>query len=162
MKKIILCSVVLLSFTTIISAQVKKKYPVKQVKITKVNPVQQYKATEIQPGITTLSSTGTYPAYGRTQGQVFSISDPVIRAFNENNGSVLGVSKLRYGVIHGHMIFYPTSTTSSGSSTGSGSVGTGSSIGNIGMNESALGANGKNPYAGPAMYGTGILIKKKD
>ena len=41
-----------------------------------------------------------------------------------------------------------------GSSTGPGSVGTGTSIGTMGTSGNGLGVNGKNPYAGPNIYGT--------
>jgi hypothetical protein len=55
-----------------------------------------------------------------------------------------------------HIIFHNTTATNSGTATGSGAVGTGSSIGASGTSGATMGVNGKNPYAGPGIYGTRV------
>lgn len=61
--------------------------------------------------------------------------------------------KRAYGFANGHLLLSTTSATTSGTITGSGSVGTGSSMGSLGTNGPAMELNGKSPYAGSAMWG---------
>jgi hypothetical protein len=162
MKRIIFSAMLLFIFTTSVPAQVGRKEPAKQTTIAKTNIVKKGKVVQKPMAVTTLNSTSNNAAFGNAAEQRFRISDPTIIWFNnrtyntkfENGSSLIGIPKLSSGIAHGHLIFYPTAATTSGSSTGSGAVGTGSSIGNVGTNGSGLGVNGKNPYAGPGMYGT--------
>jgi hypothetical protein len=98
-----------------------------------------------------MSSTNTY-----------TISDPTLLTLNARaNGSttpisksgIVGMPKRAYGFDNGHVLLYSTGATSSGTITGTGVVGTGSSLGNIGSYGPAIGLNGKSPYAGSTMWG---------
>ena len=106
-----------------------------------------------------LQDTGTYPA--RATGFP-RIADPTInlmraRAFGADADlGDLGLPRGTNGFANGHIILKPAGARSTGTSTGSGSVGTGTSPGSIGTSGPAMGVNGKNPYAGPGIYGTGI------
>lgn len=100
------------------------------------------------------------PAYNTLQ-----ITDPAIRLFNErahgydtmaSHSGIIGVPKRAYGIANGHIIFRSSTATSSGTITGSGSVGTGSSVGSMGTGAQVQGVNGKSPYSGPGMWGTKV------
>jgi hypothetical protein len=161
MKTIIFSTLVMCIFIMPVHGQVSKK-AAKQTVVSKPVAVKKQKTGQGQPSVTTLTSSSANAAFANVSDQRFKISDPTIRWFNnrandikaDNGSSVIGMPKLSYGIAHGHLIFHPTAATSSGLSTGSGSVGTGSSIGNVGMSESGIGVNGRNPYAGNAIYGT--------
>jgi len=92
----------------------------------------------------------------------FSIADPTIRALNLNanggdvrisNSGIVGMPKRAYGFANGHIYFSNRTATSSGTITGSGVVGTGSTMGSIGSYGPYLNINGKSPYAGSNMWG---------
>lgn len=114
---------------------------------------------------TVLNSMGTYNAYanGSAPAGRLQISDPTIRTLNERSFSrtspevlgsgIIGMPKMAYGVANGHILFRSTDAPTSGTSTGSGSVGTGTNVGPMGTAGHAIGVNGKNPYAGPGIYG---------
>lgn len=122
--------------------------------------------------LVSMNSTTANAAFAdRNSLHSFHIADPTIRWYNAmydyrhpDGNAVIGLPKLSNGIAHGKIIFYPTNATGSGSFTGNGSVGTGTSIGNIGTNGSVIGVNGKNPYAGPGVYGTRVLsdLREKD
>ena len=112
------------------------------------------------------SNYGSYPAKRNLYPYTgLQISDPTIRAFNKQaygrdtsvpTLGVIGVPKRAYGIVNGHLIFRSSSATSSGTITGSGEVGTGSSVGSAGAGGQVIGVNGKSPYAGPGMWGTKV------
>jgi|GEM_PF-1033279 len=92
-----------------------------------------------------------------------SIADPVLRTLNNRaNGATVDIDfrefmqigRGTYGLKHGHILLRPNGSTTSGGITGSGTVGTGSSLGNVGVHGTAIGVNGKNTYSGPGMWGT--------
>src|SRR5690349_3581720 len=58
-----------------------------------------------------------------------------------------------YGLANGRIILMPSGARSSGGITGSGGIGTGTSIGITGANGPAMQVNGKNLYAAPGIYG---------
>jgi hypothetical protein len=174
MKRVIVCFGLLVSLALSASAQSTGKTGAKKQQVTakKATPnkanTNKNEATTVKKNHerpTTLSSTGTYFALGNTtreQGRL-TIADPVIRTLNEratttNNidvpgSGILGMPKLAYGIGNGQLIFRSTVAPAIGTSTGSGSVGTGTNVGAIGTAGNTLGVNGKNPYAGPGIYG---------
>lgn len=108
-------------------------------------------------------SIGNYAAYPPAVNKGLYIADPTIRTLNERAASgrsakIIGVPKLTYGVANGNIIFYNTGANTSGSYTGSGAVGTGTSVGRAGAVGPAMGVNGKSPYAGPGVWGTTIGV----
>jgi len=118
-----------------------------------------------------LSSTTSYEAKAATDSSL-SISDPLINLLNQRaNGSrvsisssgIVGVPKRAFGFANGRILLRNTSATSSGTSTGTPSVGTGNSLGTIGASGAAIGLNGKSPDAGSTMWGNArnILVTQK-
>lgn len=118
----------------------------------------------------TMSSTGSYEA--RAPLSANRISDPTVRAMNNRTefsgvplfgkNSLLALPKGTYGFRKGQLLLRTTDATSIGGITGNGSVGTGSSNGSVGTGGSAIGVNGKNPYAGPAIWGSAQGLKLQD
>jgi hypothetical protein len=116
-----------------------------------------------------LTNTGAYQARRPLSNSIY---DPTIRAMNnrtEYGGvplfgkkSLLALPKGTYGFSNGQVWLRTTDATSIGGITGNGSVGTGSSNGGVGTSGAAIGVNGKNPYAGPAIWGSAQGLKVQD
>lgn len=131
-----------------------------------------------QPGIPattspviSLTERGNYAAKSPAAPGQLSIADPVIRAFNQrSNGAnirlsgsgVLGAPRGTYGFANGQISLRSTDATSIGGITGSGSVGTGTSAGSVGMGGMVPHVNGKNVYAGPALWGSARNLQLSD
>lgn len=122
-------------------------------------------ATTKADTVFSLESTGNYPAkisLKNSSPQQLSISDPILRVFDARaNGAdisfsksgVVGMPKHAYGFADGHLSLKNSGATTFGTQTGSGSVGTGTSLGTFGSAGPGLGVNGKSPYAGTVMWG---------
>lgn len=174
MKQVMACISFLLLGAIGAEAQTKGKAVAKKGQVTNGNSVTKksqgknnlnnsFKATT--GNTTVLTSSGTYNAYGSSDAAAgrLQIADPVIKSLNvraysrtvpEVEGSgIIGMPRLAYGVANGHILFRSTDAPTSGTSTGSGSVGTGTNVGPVGTAGHAIGVNGKNPYAGPGIYG---------
>lgn len=176
MKKVMICFGFLLLGAIGAEAQTKGKTSVKKGQVNRSAPVAKKAPTKknTDPNnanrrdATTLNSTGSYSANaspaaasGRLQ-----ISDPTVRTLNERafsrttpeveGSGIIGMPKLTYGVANGHILFRSTDAPTLGTSTGSGSVGTGTHVGTVGAAGNTIGVNGKNPYAGPGIYGLPI------
>ena len=155
-------------------AQTKGKAGAKKAQVTRSAPVAKKAPgkrnlnnnNHSTPGSPTiLNNVGTYNAFGRSTSAAgrLQIADPTIRTLNERANSrtapevegsgIIGMPKLAYGVANGHILFRSTDAPTSGTSMGSGSVGTGTNVGPVGTAGHAIGVNGKNPYAGPGIYG---------
>ncbi|HEU4904439.1 MAG TPA: hypothetical protein VFT06_16650 [Flavisolibacter sp.] len=123
------------------------------------NSSPQQKAKEVT---VVLSSTSANEAYSPSRGR-FSIADPAINVLNQRAGGnnvpvsssgIVGMPKGTYGIANGKILLRPTTATSSGTAYGSGAVGTGTTLMGVGTGENTPGINGKNPYAGPWLWGT--------
>ena len=155
------------------SAQtVSKKKTVKQKTVSKKSTAAKNTnvpaSKEKKEDVVSLTSTSSNQAYSETDtvaaaGRRFSIADPTINILNQRaNGSnvpvsssgVVGMPRGAYGFANGKILLRPTTATSSGTLYGSGAVGTGTTIMGVGAGENSLGVNGKNPYAGPWLWGT--------
>lgn len=112
-----------------------------------------------------LMHAGSYAAKGDASG--YFIADPVTRALMEGtngadirkNSEIAGVSKRAYGFANGFIMLRSSGAATSGTVTGSGSVGTGTTPGTAGMHGASIGVNGKNPYAGVGIWGTALTGK---
>lgn len=111
-----------------------------------------------------INSESSHTALNNTYSH-FSIGDPTLlflqdRANGMDNryykAPIVGERKHTYGFADGHVILSTSGTTSSGTITGSGAVGTGSSTGSLSSNTYLGGVNGKSPYAGPSSWGTAV------
>lgn len=170
MKKIILCSaIVVLSSITAQSQSIKNR-SVKKNRSSKIYHNKIAKPTSANPSNTiTLTSTNTYPAKARTSSVLsnLTISDPIIRSLNArangadikiNKSGIVGMPKSAYGFANGHISLATTGATTSGTQTGSGVVATGTSLGTFGSAGPALDVNGKSPYAGINMWGNAMNL----
>jgi hypothetical protein len=161
--KAILCVGILLS-TIASQAQTVRKTQAKKAgaKTTQVKK-QSTRSTIDSANIISLTSTAAYTAKSdNANSSTLTISDPILRAFDARaNGAnvslgksgIVGMPKRAYGFANGHILLKTTGATTSGTQTGSGSVGTGTSLGTFGSTGTAMAVNGKSPDAGINMWG---------
>lgn len=127
--------------------------------------------TESRADTLTLTSMGNYPAKVNLNSSLnanrYMVSDPILTALNAranganimvNKSGIVGMPKRAYGFANGHLLLTTTGATTSGTQTGSGAVGTGSSLGTFGSNGAAMQVNGKSPYAGINMWGNAFNL----
>ena len=156
MKKIIVI-VVLLSCMMSAMAQTKKppNSITKWHKLGKATTIKKSKPV-------TLTSTSENKAYTASAINRLQISDSTINLLNQraaginvNVGSsgIVGMPKGTYGFANGRIWLRKTTASTSGSSYGSGGVGTGTSILSAGTSEATIGVNGKSPDAGIPLWG---------
>ncbi|HEU4471620.1 MAG TPA: hypothetical protein VFR58_11080 [Flavisolibacter sp.] len=165
MKAIILSITILISSGIAAEAQSGKVKPSqKKSQVSKKTVKKEVKQVP-PPAIVTITSISDYNAKAAEaeRASMFTIADPIINALNAradgadvdiSPSGVVGMPKRAYGFANGRIRLYPAGTTSSGTITGSGLVGTGSSQGTIGSNGPSLGVNGKSPYGGSSMWGS--------
>ena len=146
-----------------------------QMKTTKGQTVEKKRRTKTETqnpaaanaddNTTTFTSTSSGQAYG---GRHLSISDPTVVILNErangddvpvSSSGIVGMPKRAYGFANGKILLRNTTALSSGTAYGSGAVGTGTTITGIGTAENVIGVNGKNPYAGPWLWGSRLPIR---
>ncbi len=167
MKRLILCASLFIGIVNMAEAQTKKAPAKAQASEKKTTTKQQPKKLE-----NTTSHQAKAPAIPRSslgwrntpiQNNNLQIADPIVNTLNARaNGAhtniefkdLMGVGRGTYGVANGRILLRPTGSTTSGGITGSGAVGTGSSPGAFGIHGIVSTVNGKNPYAGPGMWGT--------
>ena len=161
MKKMMICVLVMTWATVALQAQTtRKKTTTRKASTTTRTAARPAKA---QAPVLSAVSTGNYAARASAPaaGQL-TIADPTINALNArangsdvriSNSGIVGMPKRAYGFAGGRLMLNASGSTTSGTMTGSGAVGTGSSLGTIGSNGPAIGLNGKSPYAGSTMWG---------
>jgi hypothetical protein len=161
MKTIVLCVLFFLCLYTTSAAQHTRQNKTKQVKA--VTKKAATKNTHPKDTVSNkLVSVNNSSAYAAPATQ-YKISDPVLLRMNQQaNGSVYQTNlktgldvmpKGTYGLVKGRIILMPSDARTSGGITGSGGIGTGTSIGIAGSNGPAMQVNGKNLYAAPGIYG---------
>lgn len=151
-------------------ALAQKKAAAKTGTATKKETVQPAATSGSLPVIS-LHDNRNYAAKANGTTGSLPIADPVIRAFNmRSNGAnirlsgsgVLGAPRGTYGFANGQISLRSTDAPSIGGITGSGSVGTGTSTGGVGMGGMVPNVNGKNVYAGPALWGSARNLQVSD
>ena len=109
------------------------------------------------------NSISSYQAYGTPAARPFSIADPTINALRQQAGGnttlvsssgIVGMPRRSYGFANGKILLRNTTATSSGTTFGSGAVGTGTTLLGSGTGENAISVNGKSPYAGTSLWGS--------
>lgn len=135
----------------------KKKASTKNLVVKKAaKPAKKDKGTVM------LTNASANAAYAPSATEPLRIADPTIKALNlraagadinSNVSPIMGMPKATYGIANGKILFRNTTATTSGTTHGSGAVGTGTSLLGVGTAESALGVNGKSPYAGTWLWG---------
>lgn len=170
MKKLILCSSLLLAAAGMANAQSarQKSTAGKPALVRTGTAKKSIPAAQAAKGTaTSLSVTTANEAKGNAAApQRYQIADPTIRALNSRaNGNplpvgssgIIGVPKRSYGFANGHIQLRSANANSIGTPMGStGAVGTGTSPGSLGTHGAGIGVNGKSPYAGPAIWGTAV------
>jgi hypothetical protein len=123
------------------------------------DPVHSKEIYPSHSGRITLSSENSYLAKRITPSlslstETASLARPIpVSELNVTQDYSIGISKHAYGYRNGRLLLRTSGATSSGTITGSGAVGTGSSLGNIGSTGAGIGLNGKTPDAGSGMWG---------
>lgn len=112
-----------------------------------------------------LISLGTYQAYG---GRALTITDPLIRRLNSraagsdvpvSRSGIVGMPRGTYGFANGKILLSRSTAASSGTTFGSGAVGTGTSLMGVGAGQNTPGLNGKNVEASPWFWGSRLPLR---
>lgn len=179
MKRIFWCAGILLLIDATAVAQTKSK---KTKQAAQSKAVSQNKAGDksaSNSGNTIkLDATTSYPAKVNTSILVspqntFTVTDPILtildkRASGANipfkKSGIVGMPKRAYGFVNGRISLTTTGAVTSGTQTGSGSVGTGTSMATFGSVGAPMNVNGKSPYAGINMWGNAMnmTITRRD
>lgn len=160
MKRLILCAGIFIGTISVAEAQSKKEDQLKQSP-NKAIRLESSSAAEAKAPALPKSSFGwnNVPA----QSNPYWIADPIISTLNARaHGAtttmdfkeLMGIGRGAYGIADGQIMLRPTGSTTAGGITGSGAIATGSTPGSPGMHAAVPMVNGKNPYAGPGMWGT--------
>lgn len=165
MKRLIVCTGLCIGLINIAEGQIKTKAP-----LSTRNTVTNANTQRLESTNTSEAKAPDIPrsSLGWQNSPIlvsnYQINDPVVRTLNARaNGAIsivdfkdfMGVGRGTYGVANGHLMLRSTGSTTSGGITGSGAVGSGSSTGSAGIHGAVVtSVNGKNPYAGPGMWGT--------
>ena len=160
MKRIVLLS--LISFCFLMNAEAQTKDSKKKTVANKTATKKNNHSSGKDANNVVLMNAGTNQAYGPASSARLQIADPTINLFNQraagakvqfNGSNIAGMPKSTYGIAGGKILLRTTTATTPGTSYGSGAVGTGTAIQGAGTGESAIGVNGKSPYAGPWLWG---------
>jgi hypothetical protein len=160
MKNIVLLN--LLFFCFIINAEAQTKSSKKKAGTKKAVTKKTSKPAKQDTGTVVLKNTNANAAYAPAATTGLRIADPTINALNQRaagadinlrTSPIVGMPKGTYGIANGRILLRNTTATTSGTSYGSGAVGTGTSIIGTGTSEATIGVNGKSPYAGPWLWG---------
>lgn len=173
--KMILSAAVLLLFQIAAQSQIKARAK----KQTHTNAVYKKKTSKAEttssnsPAVF-LHSTEVNHAKANGSKNNLTISDPIITTMDARAGGanislgksgIVGMPKRAYGFANGHISLMSNGSTTSGTQTGSGSVGTGSSTGTFGSVGPSINVNGKSSNAGINMWGNAMnmmMIYKTD
>lgn len=173
MKRIFWCvgTLLLMNATTLAqtkSAKGKAKQATQPKTVLKNKSVNQ---TTANPGNTlTLNSNSSYSAKANrsilsSPQTTFTITDPILTTLDRragganipfNKSGIIGMPKRAYGFANGRIILTTTGAVTSGTQTGSGAVGTGTSLATFGSIGAPMNVNGKSPYAGINMWGNAM------
>ncbi len=164
MKALIFCCCCLIFFSESSVAQTKKKKTTKKAQVNRQATINKAVDAGSATGTTiTLFSSSANAAYAPKPGATsLRIADPTILTLKEraagtnvsiSPSGIVGMPKRMYGFANGKLFLRSSDATSTGSTTGSGAVGTGSAVGTIGVSGTAIGVNGKSPFAAPSIFG---------
>lgn len=125
------------------------------------------------PNRVTLATTASHTAKATTNTlsvlkNTYSISDPILTTLKArandanirfNKSGIVGMPKSAYGFANGHIVLRTTGAVTFGTQTGSGAVGTGTSLATFGSVGAPMNVNGKSPYAGINMWGNAMNME---
>jgi len=168
MKRMIWCAGILLLISATAHSQTKpKKERTKQ----QAKTVSTNNETAGNSNIT-LNSNASYSAKASTNilstwKSNYTVSDPLLTTLGAranganiqfNNSGIVGMPKRAYGFANGHIVLNSTGAVTSGTQTGTGTVGTGTSLATFGSIGGPMNVNGKSPYGGSNMWGTAMNL----
>jgi hypothetical protein len=168
MKPIYLCVSIFLLISTVGWSQSKPKKTKRTSHPKMISSKQTNTSTINYYNTTILNNSNSYPAKTNSLSALknnYTISDPILTTLNAranganirfNNSGIIGMPKSAYGFVNGHIILNTNGAVTSGTQTGSGSVGTGTSLATFGSIGAPMNVNGKSPYAGVNMWGNAM------
>ena len=171
MKQLCWCAMILFVLDATAGAQTKSKKNKKQAKLAKTVSAKQTATNKINSSNTTILNTTTnYAAKANTNSlsvlkNDYIVTDPILTTLNArangtniqfNKSGIVGMPKRAYGFANGHIVFNSSGSVTSGTQTGSGAVGTGTSLATFGSMGTPMNVNGKSPYAGINMWGNAM------
>jgi len=168
MKRMISCALIFLLVNTSALPQTKSKNKATNQQQGKTILTKQ--EANSASNTLTLNSSSAYSAKANTTNlstwkNDYAISDPVLSTLRArasganiqfNHSGIVGMPKRAYGFANGHLVLNSTGAVTSGTQTGSGSVGTGTSLATFGSVGAPMNVNGKSPYAGINMWGNAM------
>lgn len=178
MKRVLWLAAFLLLVCANVYSQASPK-KMKQIVHSKTASADKKKSpfTKSSPTVT-LNATSSHPAKANTitllsPQKKYAIADPILTTLNArangeniqfNKSGIVGMPKHAYGFANGHITLHTTGAVTAGTETGSGSVGTGSSLATYGSIGAPMNVNGKSPFAGVNMWGNAmnLIIAKTD
>lgn len=175
MKHMFFCAGILLLISDSVQAQTKSKKANKKQTVHSRN-ASQNKATVYKANATntvTLNTTTSNPAKANTNtlsvlNNNYTLTDPILTTLDTranganirfNKSGIIGMPKRAYGFANGHIMLKSTGAVTSGTQTGSGAVGTGTSLATFGSIGAPMNVNGKSPYAGINMWGNAMNMQ---
>lgn len=174
MKRMFWCAGILVLISATVNAQT-KSYKTNRKQSVHNKPVSSNKTSnpkpDSSPNATMLNTTVSYPAKANSLPVLknnYTIADPILTTLHAragganiqfNKSGIVGMPKSAYGFANGHLSLNTTGAVTSGTQTGSGAVGTGTSLATFGSVGSPMNVNGKSPYAGLNMWGNAMNMK---
>jgi hypothetical protein len=178
MKKMIWCAGILLLINLTVQAQTKKVKARKTVSSKNISANRSPHTTRTPSNTVSLTSSTNYAAKANTSSlpvsqNKYTVTDPILTTLDArangasirlNNSGIVGMPKRAYGFANGHIVLNTTGAVTFGTQTGSGAVGTGTSLATFGSIGAPMNVNGKSPYAGVNMWGNAMNmnITKRD
>lgn len=169
MKRMMWCAGILLLISANVQSQTqpKKQHTKEKAKTVSTNSGASDSSHTIK-----LNSTASYPAKANTTilstwKNNYTVSDPLLTTLGAranganipfNNSGIVGMPKRAYGFANGHIVLNSSGAVTSGTQTGSGGVGTGTSLATFGSTGGPMSVNGKSPYAGSNMWGNAMNL----
>src|SRR5689334_15374235 len=174
MKRMILSAGIFLLLNAAALSQTKSKKegePQQQKHHVATNTVKDRSSNTL-----TLNSSVSYDAKANASGlstwkNNYTVADPLLMTLSAranganiqfNNSGIVGMPKRAYGFSNGHIVLNPTGAVTSGTQTGSGSVGTGTSLATFGSIGAPMHVNGKSSYAGINTWGNAMNLTVKE
>jgi hypothetical protein len=178
MKRVFWLAAVLLLICTNIYSQASSKKMKQAVHSKAVSANKKKRPSTKSSTSVIINTTSSHPAKANAltlspSQKEYAIADPIVTTLNArangeniqfNKSGIVGMPKHAYGFANGHVTLHTTGSVTAGTETGSGSVGTGSSLATYGSIGAPMNVNGKSPFAGVYMWGNAMnmLIAKTD
>jgi hypothetical protein len=173
MKRIFWCAGILLLINATTEAQTKStKAKTKSIQSKTLSKNKAADKTTASAGnnTVTLNTNTSYPAKANrsilfSPQATYPVTDPILTTLHRranganipfNKSGIVGMPKRAYGFANGRITLATTGAVTFGTQTGSGAVGTGTSLATFGSIGAPMNVNGKSPYAGINMWGNAM------